>query len=675
MMLRDYQKAAVQAVFEAKNRGVNRALLALPTGSGKTHVAAHLIQQINWRTVFMVHRDELAKQTANVMEVVAPEITVGLCKAESNELHAQMIVASAQTLAHQSRLDKLKKALVDGGGPVLMVSDECFPAGTMISTPDGDRPIEDIAVGDYVMSRRSQFLHPKKVTAVMARPSPRNLRAVWTEDGHAVTATLDHPFDTRYGWRPTSMLGRGISVRMDDLQYQKIAGFRQVEAEPDSLVYNIEVESWHNYVANGFVVHNCHHDRAVSRTRAIEVINPDWLIGLTATPERGDKLGLDKVYKEIVHHVSLIEMIVANRLCQLIGVRVSTETDLDGVHVRAGELAENELAEAVNTDERNQIIVDAWKEHASDRDKTVAFCVDTAHAESLRDAFRASDISSEMVLGTTPSEERRDILERFHEGEIQVLCNCLVLTEGYDEPGIKCIIMARPTKSRPLYVQCVGRGARTSPGKDNCLVIDVVDVISRHKLQSLPSLAGKDELEGGKINGGSIEDLDDDREDGEIFNLTEFAEKRMVKLKIKSQFVSLFESSPHLWREVDGWFMAKAQANAYLTLQQVEDGWVPVKLVNYTENYVQRTRVEPLFNKPMDSEMAMGMAESSIESTFFNRKGEAWRIEARPATQAQVAFARKLGVQIKRGMTRDQVSEMIDENLFLKALQRSGLRG
>ena len=103
--LRPYQRDALAAILEAKARGVTRQLVSLPTGAGKTFLAAHLVRELGLRTVFMVHRDELAKQSRAALEQINPAMSIGLVKAESNDVHAGIVVASAQTLARQSRLE------------------------------------------------------------------------------------------------------------------------------------------------------------------------------------------------------------------------------------------------------------------------------------------------------------------------------------------------------------------------------------------------------------------------------------------------------------------------------------------------------------------------------------------------------------------------------------------
>ena len=130
----------------------------------------------------------------------------------------------------------------------------------------------------------------------------------------------------------------------------------------------------------------------------------------------------------------------------------------------------------------------AAQELARDR-RTIAFCVTVRHAENLARALRVVGVPAGIVHGTMPREERKAVLAAFREGKLQALSNVGVLTEGFDDPGVSCIAMARPTRSEGLYAQCVGRGTRLHPGKRDCLVLDFADV-SDLSLASLPSLFG-----------------------------------------------------------------------------------------------------------------------------------------------------------------------------------------
>lgn len=213
------------------------------------------------------------------------------------------------------------------------------------------------------------------------------------------------------------------------------------------------------------------------------------LLGITATPQRGDGVGLEGVFQRIVYSRSIQDMMREGFLCRLRGIRVASLTSLDQVRLKAGDLDVADLAEAVNVLSRNQLAVQAYREHAAGR-RAVVFCVNVAHAKSLAASFVTAKYRAAAIDGGMPSPERQDILRAFREREMDVLCNCQILTEGWDDPGVDCIIHARPTKSSLLYIQMTGRGTRLHAGKTDCLVIDVVDQTRRHALVSLPSLFG-----------------------------------------------------------------------------------------------------------------------------------------------------------------------------------------
>jgi hypothetical protein len=190
-------------------------------------------------------------------------------------------------------------------------------------------------------------------------------------------------------------------------------------------------------------------------------------LGLTATPNRSDGTGLRQNFDEIVYDMGIRAGIEAGWLVDLRGIRVSTKTNLDNVHSRAGDFAENELADEVNTVGRNGIIVKEWMKAAYGL-KTVVFTVNIQHALDLAAAFRKCSVNAEAIWGDDP--DRANKLARHRSGEITVLANCAVLTEGYDDPGIRCIVLAKPTKSALLYTQMIGRGTRLDEGKSDCIL-------------------------------------------------------------------------------------------------------------------------------------------------------------------------------------------------------------
>jgi superfamily II DNA or RNA helicase len=245
----------------------------------------------------------------------------------------------------------------------------------------------------------------------------------------------------------------------------------------------------------GLVVYDeCHHAAAEDNKRVLSQLgafDPSWqgtLLGFTATTSRGDGKGLDEIFERIVYARTLPEMISDGYLVPLRGFRIETAADL--THLSAGgvDFREDELGEAVDIEDRNALVARSIQELARDR-RTIAFCVTVRHAMNLAQALRILGVPAGVIHGEMPSDRRAEVLAAFREGRIQALTNVAVLTEGFDDPGVSCVAMARPTRSEGLYAQCVGRGTRLFEGKKDCLILDFADV-SRLPLATLPSLFG-----------------------------------------------------------------------------------------------------------------------------------------------------------------------------------------
>ncbi len=257
----------------------------------------------------------------------------------------------------------------------------------------------------------------------------------------------------------------------------------------------------------GLVIYDeCHHAAADDNQRVLRELgcfDDAWggtLLGVTATPVRGDGLGLDDIFEEIVYHRGLLDLIGDRYLSPLRGFRVATAADLSAVRPAGQDLDVEALGEAVDIEERNALVARSIQELARDR-RTIAFCVTIAHATNLAKALNALGVPAGVIHGHLRPDDRARVLRRFRDEEIAVLTNVGVLTEGFDDPGVSCIAMARPTRSAGLYAQCVGRGTRLAPAKEDCLVLDFVD-LSDLSLVSLPDLAGlpRDlDLDGGEL--------------------------------------------------------------------------------------------------------------------------------------------------------------------------------
>ncbi|QSO55466.1 DEAD/DEAH box helicase (plasmid) [Alicyclobacillus curvatus] len=514
--LRDYQKEAIQKVKQARQRGIARSLLSLPTGAGKTVVFSSLARELNVRTLILAHRDELLTQAAEKLGYVWPDVDIGFVKAKQNDFTKQVVVASVQTLASPKRLEQV--ATQHFG---LCIIDEAHHA----TAPTYKRIIE---------------------------------RLGFTDDS------------------------------------------------PDRL-----------------------------------------LVGVTATGNRGDGTPLGDVFEEVVYHLSMLTLMRAGYLSDIKAYRVKTDIDLKGVHSRGGDFIESELAQVVNTTARNNLIVDKYIEFSAGR-KAIAFCVNVLHAQDLANTFLERMIPAKALSGNTPPDERKQAIDDFASGKLQVLTNCNLLTEGFDQPDVGCVLMARPTKSQALYIQCVGRGTRKAPGKENCIVVDFTE--NRHDVCMLPSLFGieQDKMEFGKSVIETVEE--EEAEKRRVANIQERIRQ------VKTEEFDLVGKSRFAWFEVGDEWRLLVRPRVYAVLVPVNDLYA-VRLRDEGHN------MSSLHDAPLPLGFAMGIAEDYARENGDNlaRRDARWRKDK--ATQKQIDLLEKLGVAIPDDLSKGEASLLIDKRL------------
>lgn len=219
------------------------------------------------------------------------------------------------------------------------------------------------------------------------------------------------------------------------------------------------------------VVDEAHHTSAGSYLKILEAYPEARILGLTATPYRMDGDGLGDCYDHLEALATVPQLIEAGYLVRTRTFAPAPPEALGKVHTRAGEFRVDEAAEVLDQVAPLQEIVDTWHRHAADR-LTVAFGCTVQHGQKIATAFRACGIAAAAIDGNTPAGERADVLSRLAAGELRVVANCGILTEGWDLPACSSVILARPTKSRSLWRQMVGRGMRSAPGKTDCLILD-----------------------------------------------------------------------------------------------------------------------------------------------------------------------------------------------------------
>jgi len=524
LSLRPYQKEALASVLKHDREGIRRQLGVAPVAWGKTVLFAHLIRAktagSGYRALVLAHRDELISQAGEKICQVWPEADIGVVKAERNELDAQVILASVQTLARPGRLEELVRAAA--GELRVVVSDEAH---------------------------------------------------------HSVSRTWKQILD-RLG-----ALSRGGPLHL----------------------------------------------------------------GVTATPDRADKVGLGAVFEKIVFEYDMLWGIREGYLSDLRTVRVSLALDLDSVGEEDGDWEEAALGEALLSARAPEHAVRAWLEHGEGR-KTLCFAASVALARRIAEEFQARGVPSGWLSGATPDGERKELLHRFRCGDLLVLVNCGVLTEGYDEPSIACVLLARPTRSRALFVQMIGRGTRRYPGKRDCLVIDLSGASEVHSPVSVASLFGlpPDELEEGRKS------VAEAVEEKEGFG-QELVGGRLVSREIGAW--SRLREALFSWVAAGDKF-ALSVGEGLLVLEREGSGW--------------RAALKPRAGDPavlisgVSLELAQGVAEDWARRNARWLAGKDARWRKNPASERQAELLRRLGIPFRPGMTAGEASDLITAVLAAK---------
>ncbi|MFQ9667454.1 MAG: DEAD/DEAH box helicase [Faecalibacterium prausnitzii] len=222
------------------------------------------------------------------------------------------------------------------------------------------------------------------------------------------------------------------------------------------------------------IVDECHHAAANTYQKIFTYFHPKFILGLTATPERSDGEDMLELFQNVAHKMDLKTAVERGILVPIRCVRVKTNIDLTDVRINGIKYNSQDLESKLFIPERNQLIVDTYLKYVNGK-KTVIFCASVDHAAEIAKLLRDNGVKAEAVSGRDRVEIRNKILKDYETESTNVLCACDLLNEGWDSPHTKVLFMARPTMSKTIYMQQLGRGIRRCPGKDDLLVIDFVD--------------------------------------------------------------------------------------------------------------------------------------------------------------------------------------------------------
>lgn len=236
------------------------------------------------------------------------------------------------------------------------------------------------------------------------------------------------------------------------------------------------------------IIDEAHHCISDSYQKVLNHFNGAKILGVTATPDRGDMRNLGSYFESLSYEYTLPKAIKEGYLSPIKALTIPLKIDMTGVGVQAGDFKASDISTAL--DPYLQGIAQEMGKYCKDK-KTVVFLPLVKTSQKFRDllntyGFRAAEVNGD-------SQDRSEVLEAFDRGEYNVLCNSMLLTEGWDCPSVDCVVVLRPTKVRSLYCQMVGRGTRLSPGKDHLLLLDFLWHTERHELCHPASLICQDE--------------------------------------------------------------------------------------------------------------------------------------------------------------------------------------
>jgi superfamily II DNA or RNA helicase len=397
----------------------------------------------------------------------------------------------------------------------------------------------------------------------------------------------------------------------------------------------------------GFVViDECHHGVARTWRSIIDRLGcykngGPRLLGLTATPERTDNKPLSDLFERIAYVYHLTDAVKDGNLVPIKYETRSLELDLGGVKLkRNGDFDESDLDASLMRAGIVDKICDAVMDH-KDR-KMIVFVASVRQAEEVAEKLADKGVSAAAVSGETEISLRRARLRRFSSGDLMCIVSRDLLLEGYDEPSVNGIIMARPTTSKPLYVQAIGRGLRiyTVGGKTDCLVVDMVGSTKHHNLIQAPVLFGSGDDDDNKAKREYESDLD----------IMEYNERCMLLGQIKG--LEPISRSHMRWVSCgDGAIAISAGQGGTVIARPSGDLWTVVAAKYGDVDLLVRSAT---------LELAQGIAEDYVrrcEASGWAEKGARWRTE--PATQKQIDLIKKMKKKSIEGITKGQASDIL----------------
>lgn len=263
--------------------------------------------------------------------------------------------------------------------------------------------------------------------------------------------------------------------------------FRVVVGSVQTMMREKRLSGFSEDYFDTIIIDEAHHCLSDSYQRVLNHFPEAKVLGVTATPDRGDMRNLGQYFETLAYEYTLPKAIKEGYLSPIKALTIPLKIDMTGVGVQAGDFKANDIGNAL--DPYLHGIAEEMKKYCMDK-KTVVFLPLVKTSQKFRDILNENGFRAAEVNGD--SKDRAEVLAAFDRGEYNVLCNSMLLTEGWDCPSVNCVVVLRPTKVRSLYCQMVGRGTRLAPGKDHLLLLDFLWHTERHELCRPASLICQD---------------------------------------------------------------------------------------------------------------------------------------------------------------------------------------
>lgn len=259
---------------------------------------------------------------------------------------------------------------------------------------------------------------------------------------------------------------------------ERAESYARTAFDPDVVVASVQtisrpkrLASWDPDYFRLIVIDECHHATAATYQRVVRHFRRAKLLGVTATPDRADEDEIASVFETVAYEMTIWEAMTAAApgpyLCPLKVVRCETPVDLRGIRTTGGDYNAGDLEERIGP--MIETLANAIASKIGQR-QTIVFTPDCGSASAMASALQSLGLDADYVWGDSP--DRAEKVQRYKDGEVRILVNCMLFTEGFDAPHTSAIGLCRPTKSRALYSQMVGRGTRLAPYKEDCLLVD-----------------------------------------------------------------------------------------------------------------------------------------------------------------------------------------------------------